>query len=177
LAIDAPISPVAALPAPPSGNACGISVVAADCKALPLTDCGNGTLYGTRIVSVFEGVERFSSSSDELLPGDELASAAGEVVSVDASDGPDAGAVVVAAVALFSAAASPLVKDELPVSSYRLPTAVDDASPASAGARAANIIIEIAAAIASADAEARLVETPTVVMLHDSAFVAEFLQM
>jgi hypothetical protein len=59
-----------------------------------------------------------------------------------------------------------------------LPSAADDdVSSASAGALAANTTIEIAAAIASADAEARLVETPTVVMLHDTAFVAEFLQM
>jgi hypothetical protein len=77
---------------------------------LPLTYCGNGTLYGTRIVSVFEGGEGFSGSGDELLPGDELATAEGEFVSVDASEGPGAGAAL-------AVAASPLIEDELPVSS------------------------------------------------------------
>jgi hypothetical protein len=98
------------VPAPPSGNACGISVVAPYCAALPLTYCAIGTLYGTIIVSVFEGGEGFSAYEDELLPGDELASAAGEAVSVDASDLPDAGAAV-------AAAAGALVEDELPASS------------------------------------------------------------
>lgn len=78
------------------------------------------------MVSVFEGGEGFSSFGDELRPEDELASAAGEVVSADVSDGTDASASVVAAAALLTAAAgatllaaaaSPLVEDELPVSS------------------------------------------------------------
>lgn len=59
-----------------------------------------------------------------------------------------------------------------------MPTAADDdASPASAGTPAVDKITAIAPAIASADAETRLIETPTVVMLHDTAFVAEFFQM